>query len=73
MAMETVRKAIQDAVVSVRDYAKAYGTTAAARRDWKAESLTLAPVSVRVEERPLYRETFQIAAEHAATLVASFN
>lgn len=73
MASDTIRKAIADAVLAVQDVAMVNGTKAAMRRDWKAEANSLAPASVSVGERPLYRETFWIAAEHAAALLASFN
>ena len=73
MSKETIRKAIQDAVLEVQTYARASGPTAAARRDWKAYAAGLAPVSVRVDEREQYRETFEIAASHSAALLAAMN
>lgn len=72
MMNENTRKAIQDAVLAVQDYAKEHGAKAAARRDWRTESLTLAPPSVSVGDRPTYRETFQVTAELSASLLASF-
>jgi hypothetical protein len=73
MSAETVRKAIVDAVIEVQEYVRKHGAQAALRRDWHGVAQTQAPVSVLVDERPAYRETFEIAACRAAALLASFN
>lgn len=73
MSADTIRKAIQDAVLEVETFAKAHGLRAAIRRDWKGHATTLAPVSVPVAEREQYRESFAIAAEYGAALAAALN
>lgn len=72
-ASSTIRMAIQDAMIEVADVAKASGPKAPLRRNWKAVAAGLAPASVPVSDRALYRETFALAAENASALVAELS
>ena len=76
MASETIRRAIEDATVEVQRYGREVEPSEAAKRDWAevADGLILPrEIAARYGEADLYRETYEIAAVYASTLLASFN
>lgn len=71
MNVATARKAIVDAVLTVRDCFRAYGRQETVGKDWRSIARAKAAElrSVPAEDLDAYRETFEIAARSAAALL----